>query len=509
MREAVFATNFTAVDWVIVALYLSMSVAIGLFANRFIARLSDYLVAGRGLKIYLAVATMTGTELGLVTVMYNAEQGFIGGFAGFHIGVVWSLACLAVGLTGLIVYKLRKARVMTIPEYYEQRFGKRVRWLGGVVLAFSGILNMGLFLQAGSRFVIGVTGLEPGSAAVKWVMTLMLLLVLLYTTLGGMVSVVITDYLQFVVLSAGMAIITVLATTQVGWENLFRVPLEHLGERGATWFNPLASQEYGLTYLIWMVFISLSAVTLWQSATLRALSAQSPQVAQRLYAWSSITFLARVIIPMFWGICAYVFVVQNPVLRERFFPANPAQALSSQYAMPIFLAKILPTGLLGLVVAGMMAAFMSTHDSYLLCWSAVLTQDIIAPLCRRPLSDRARILLTRIWIVLIGVFLLIWGLWYEAPVSLWNYMAGTGTIYLAGAFAVIVGGLYWKRASSTGALIAILCGLCAVPTIIPGAMERLALTDKEIAVLTFILCGVGMVVGSLLFPDRPKEEEGS
>ena len=102
-------------------------------------------------------------------------------------------------------------------------------------------------------------------------------------------------------------------------------------------------------------------------------------------------------------------------------------------AMPLLLGKIVPSGLLGILVAGLMAAFMSTHDSYFLCWSSVITRDVIGPLRKRPLSEKSQIRITRVLIVLIGAFLLWWGIWYELPESVWGYMAVTGTVYLGGA----------------------------------------------------------------------------
>ena len=112
---------------------------------------------------------MTGTELGLVTVMYAAQSGYNGGFASFHIAVIAGVVTLFVGLTGFVVGPLRKTGVLTIPEYYERRFGRRVRIFGGIILASAGILNMGLFLKLGAKFIVGVTGLPPDGAALPMV----------------------------------------------------------------------------------------------------------------------------------------------------------------------------------------------------------------------------------------------------------------------------------------------------------------------------------------------------
>lgn len=499
----VFSTNFATIDWIIVSVYICIPVVIGILVKKYIRQLSDFIVAGRSLRLFIAIATLTGTELGLVTVMYNSELGFLHGFSAFHVGLIETVCILAIGLTGFIVYKLRQHRVMTIPEFYDKRFGKNVRIVGGFILALGGILNMGLFLQAGARFMMGVTGYS-NPAGLKLFMSVMLIMVLVYTVAGGMVSVVLNDFLQFVVLSVGMIIGSIFAIKAIGWENLFKIP-EPVD--GASWFNPVAEGSgFGTIYVIFMVVLTFSAGALWQSGTLRALSAKTPRVAKQLYAWSSISYLARRVIPMLWGICAFIFVSQTPKFLSAF---QGPDALNSQFGMPIFIAKILPSGFLGLIAAGMFAAFMSTHDSYLLSWSSVITQDIIAPLKRSPLSDKSRLLITRVCIVSIGLFLLIWGLWFEAPVSLWNYMAVTGTIYLAGAFTVVTAGLYWKRASKTGAMIALLAGLIAILGIGPwtkGENVPFYLTDKFIGILTFVIAFLGMVFGSLLFPDKNKAE---
>ena len=137
-----------------------------------------------------------------------------------------------------------------------------------------------------------------------------------------------------------------------------------------------------------------------------------------------------------------------------FFAKDESTILNNLYALPIFLGKIIPAGFIGVLTAGMIAAFMSTHDSYLLCWSSVITQDIIAPLKNNNLSDHRRIQWTRIIIIIIGIYILYWGLIYDGTEDIWDYMAITGSIYFTGAISVLIGGLYWEKASSTGAIFA-------------------------------------------------------
>ena len=518
-------TNFTTWDWLIVAAYLSATVAIGLYVNRYIKNMSDYVVAGRSLKSFIAIATMVGTELGLVTVMYSAQKGFTGGFAAFHIGLVAGVVTLIVGFTGFIVVPLRQMGVMTIPEFYERRFGRGVRILGGLLLAGAGILNMGMFLKAGAIFVAALTGLagsveldvglgEPLAISyVNIVMTVLILLVLVYTILGGMVSVVITDYMQFVVLSFGLLLSCALAVHHLGWSNLIETVKTVHGEAG---FNPLDAEGFGPSYITWQIFVAgLVSCAVWQTAVMRACAAESTQVVKRLYIWSSIGFMIRFMIPQFLGICALAFMWRHPQGQAIFFTGG-GQVVDdpelTMYAMPVFLGQILPVGLIGLVGAGMLAAFMSTHDSYLLCWSSVLVQDVINPVLGGRLCTRVRLLLARLLIFLIGMFLLVWSLWYPLGQDLWDYMAVSGAIYAIGAFAVLLAGLYWKRASRTGAYLALICGLFAVLGLGP-VMKAVGLTKLEVVLhrpptsadvglVATVMALVLMVAGSLLFPDK-------
>ncbi len=503
LTNAASQTNFTPLDWVIVVVYLLLSVGVAFFVKRYAGNMTNFVSAGRAVGTWLGIATLTGTEMGLITVMYSAQKGFTSGFAAFHIGVIAGIVAFLIGVTGFIVVRLREHEVLTIPEYYEKRFGRRTRILGGIMLAFGGLLNMGLFLKVGAMFIVGITGMVPDSVAVNTVMVVLLALVLVYTVIGGMISVVITDYIQFVILSVGILVAGWLAIESVGptpgfwvgWDNLFETVRTHKGEAG---FNPVAADSsFGFEYVAWMFFLGIVNCALWPTAVARALAMESTTALKRQYTWSSISFAIRMIIPNLLGVCAFVFVMTKaPDLQAVFFPEEAdAKAVDNLYAMPIFLGRILPAGLIGLITAAMIAAFMSTHDGYLLCWSTVITQDVIAPLFKERLDNPTRIKITRVLIVLIGLYILYWGLFYTGEEDIWDYMAVTGAIYFTGAFSLLFGGLYWHRASSTGAVLALLVGITAVlglgpvqkavHTFIPGSIAERNITAIDDTTIEF------------------------
>ncbi|GAG09535.1 unnamed protein product, partial [marine sediment metagenome] len=264
-----------------------------------------------------------------------------------------AIVTLLVGLTGFIVVPLRRMRVMTIPEFYERRFGKTIRIMGGIILAFAGIINMGMFLKAGSLFVAGVTGLTD-PVYIKIIMTVMLGMVLIYTTLGGMVAVVVLDYIQFVVLSFCLLFMCILSIQHLGWDNLIDTVAKLRGEAG---FNPFHEGGFGFSYVAWMFFGGLASCAIWQTAVIRACAAESTSVVKKLYTWSSIGFLIRWLLPVFLGVSAFVFIANDPHLKAIFIPDGAeASPDTTMLAMPIYLSRVIPFGLIGVITAGMLAA---------------------------------------------------------------------------------------------------------------------------------------------------------
>jgi len=517
--DGMFTNNFSTVDWVIVACYLSLSIAIGILANRYTRSVSAYMVGGAAAGTSLNTASYVGTYLGLVTVMYAAQDAFSNGFAYVTVGFFGLFAAGFIGSTGFCVRKLREMKLLTLPEYFERRFSRRTRIVAASVCVLAGVLNMGLFPKMGATFITYATGLNSYTdlgldpeTIVNLITSALIVLVLIYTVLGGMVSVVITDYMQFVVLSVGMGfgVYCCLDYPGLGWSTMIETLAEHRGER---MFNPLAPGGYGWVWVIFNIFIFFFATLAWAPEATRTLTARSPSVARKTFLFVAPANFIRIGIPALWAVAAFTLVSQHEELRAYFFPdgldaapSNPGQA------MPLALGAIVPSGLLGILVAGLMAAFMSTHDSYLLCWSSVIARDIVSPLRNRRLDGRQEIFVTRVSVVVIGLFLLVWGIWYPLDESVWNYMAVTGSVYLSGAGVALIGGIYWKRASEAGAIAAFFAGLVAIAGLFLDPINELSgldITQPLVGLFSFCFCAIVFVTVSLLVPDqdvRQKQE---
>ncbi len=478
--------NFHLIDWVILVVYLAGTVYIGLRARRYVENMEGYYVAGRKVKVALGSATLIATEIGVVTFMYFGQLGYLTGFSCFILGLIGVFGYMVIGRTGFIVSGLRRLKVITIPEFYELRYDKSVRWLGGVLLFVGGVLNMGVFLRFDGIFLTETMGLGEKEKAV--VMVIMLIIVVSYTILGGMFSVVITDFIQFVVLSFGMLIATIFVLSKVSMASIAHTVVTQYGKAGV---DPITNPQFGWVFIFWMLVGSIALSALNQPAVSKSFASESPEVGRKVFLFSGFTLAGRYMIPMLWGVAALAM----------FGPK-----INSLVAMPRLLGTLVPSGLLGLMVAGMLAASMSTYSAYLLAWSTVATRDIIAPLLKSPMSDKANVAMTRIVAGAIGIFMLVFGLFYQLPSTAFQYLSLTGAMYAAGAFACVTAGLYWKKANIVGAYSGLALGAVAPAAFLvlsqfqdtlPKGLHFLINVNVS-GFLSFVLAAAGMVIGSLL-----------
>ena len=490
------------VDAAIVGAYLLATMVVGVIVRRHVSKVEHFLLAGREMDVALGVASLAATEFGIVTCVYTAQNGFKYGFAGATPGILNAGAMLVVGLTGFCITPLREAGVVTLPELFERRFGARVRAASAVVMVLGGLLNMGVFLRTGGEFLLAVSGVADLSGSGGWLqthtlelaMTVLLLLVGVYTVLGGMLSVLVTDFLQFVVMSAGLLVVTVLVLLRVGWANLVAAVERNLGAGG---FNPLANPVMGWPYVLFNACLNMAVVLTWMAVIQRVLAAKDARTGRQVYVRTSFFFVARFLVPGIWGIAALAL----------FGPK-----VDSLQAMPRFLAGFVPVGVMGLLLAAMLAADMSTDSSYMLTWASLIYNDLLARFRRRRWSEREGLRVNRLIVAAIGVFLLAYGLWYPLKGDLWTYLGVTGTIYLASMSTLLVACCYWRRASPTGAAAAIVTG-AAIPVAylvleqLPAtsAFARNSVGPYWSGLAAYVGSALAMIVGSWIRPARREE----
>ncbi len=455
--------------------------------------LAAFFVAGRNVNLPMAVATIGATEIGLITIAYNAQKGFGEGFAAFHIGVAAFIGCLFVALTGFVVAPLRRTGVLTVAEFYEQRYGRDIRVVGGLIMFLAGVLNIGLFLKVAALFILPLLPPEIGGASIGYLMLLLIVIAVAYTAIGGMRAVIITDVLQFWMMLIGFVAVTIYLTDIVPLSEVIGTVKELKGEAG---FNPVVNEGFGLDYMMWMVVVAgVSSAAIWPTALSKALCIESEETTKKAYLISAFFFAGRIVLPAFLGILAFTYFARNGASAVD-LTGDTKLAATAQ-----FMAEVLPVWFAALIVVVFFASFMSTQDGYLFCWASIASRDILGVLSGRVDDEAFQKRWTRIFIILIAAYELYWGLFYKGSEDIWNYLSITGSIYFSSGIVLLAGGLYWQGATRLGAWCALLLGLTALLAFGPvqAALGWLnGWSEAQIGFLSIGLALFGFVAGSLL-----------
>ncbi len=467
-------SHFALIDWLLVIGFLIFYACLGVRARMRSSSLDEFLVMGRRLGPLWGVATMAATETGLITLIYFSEEAYLSGFVAFSIAALAALTMWIVGRTGFVIRSLRNLEVRTMPEFMEGRFNTRVRSITGLAAFAVGVLNMGIFLQVESWFMAILMGIPESRILV--VMAVMLVIVVAYTMLGGMYSVVLTDVVQFIMIVVGVGVTTYcIVVSAGGWGKMVDAVSVHYGNAG---FNILSARRYGILFLSFTTLYYLSGWSSWQPVVARVLSMRDIRMALKLYRLSSLFMFMRAAFPMIWGIGSLAIL---------------GKISQSNTALPVTLVRILPPGWMGVVTVGFISASMSTYSSYLLAFSSILIQDVVGPNMKRQPDERQRFRFTQLGVLLIGIFIYMWGALYHLNESIFRYLTLTGALSYAASLTVLVGGIYWKRANVRGAYWAFLGS--AAPPIACLAMP--AIDPTYAGLLSFVLAPAGLLTGSL------------
>jgi solute:Na+ symporter, SSS family len=292
---------------------------------------------------------------------------------------------------------------------------------------------------------------------------------------------------------------------------------------GPAGFNPFVYDirtKLGWQYVLSNLLTNTATVLTWQTCIARLLAAKDTKTGRQVYTGTAFFFVCRWLIPGIWGIGALATLSAPHLLELGRIAKTMGETDSSLFAMPYYLSLIVPSGLMGILVAAMLAADMSTDSSYMLTWGSVIYNDILAPFRKQPWSEKKGILINRFIVAAIGLFLLFWGLWYKLEGNLWEYLQTTGTIYLSSMSIMLIGCCYWKRANSWGAFAAIVAGAgCPVLALSLNLFVKVKVADAAgklidtgwashtigdawVNIGTYALVAVAMVAGSLLKPRK-------
>src|SRR5881409_4148796 len=466
-------------DWVIIGLYFALLLAVAWWvARRNRDTPDDYFLAGRNLGWFLVGASIFASNIGSEHVVGLAGAGATSGVALAHYELhAW---CLLV-LGWVMVPFYARSLVFTMPEFLERRFSPAARTVLSLISLVAYVLTklaVGIF-AGGVVFGVLLPELHIRTFNNFWIGSVaVVLLTGLYTVLGGMRAVAYTDALQTILLVTGSALLTIFGLKALGgWGALRAVldpdmfnlwkPLVPHGLTG-TWAavkEPTRIAWYFNGNYPWLGMLFCAPIIgLWywttdQYIVQRALGARDEREARRGSIFAAFLKLLPVFIFIIPGMIALALAKTGraPGLAAMVGPDGRAIPGVAQAAFPLMVVKVMPAGIRGLVVAGLLAALMSSTAGAFNASSALFTIDFYQRL--RPQSTQHHL----VWVgrVATGVMVLISLLWIpviQGSKGLYDYLQGVQGYLAPPIFAVFFLGVSFKRLNAKGCLAALIVG---------------------------------------------------
>jgi SSS family solute:Na+ symporter len=463
--------NLALVDWIIVVALFGVMLSGVFVARRHSRSVVDFLAAGRTAGRYMISISQGMAALGAITIIGILEMNYVAGFSMSWWGMTMGVVILIVTVSGWVIYRFRQTRALTLAQFFERRYSRRFRIFAGVLAFGAGLINFGIFPAVVARFFIHFCGIPEeftfvGLTISSFPVTMIVLLsiALFFVFSGGQVAVIITDFIQGVFVNVVFVVVVLFLLSKVGWPQIFQA----LGEapEQASLINPFKTshvEDFNFWYfLIGVIGIFYGALS-WQGTQGYNASAKDAHEAKMGSVLSNWRGYPQGLLVLFVPIVAYTvmhhadFAVQAQAVNEG-LAGLESEAIQSQLRTPLVLVELLPVGLMGAFAAVMLAAFISTHDTYLHSWGSIFIQDVVMPFRKKPLAEKEHLRLLRYSIFGVAVFIFCFSMIYRQSQYIFLFFAITGAIFAGGSGAVIIGGLYWKRGTAAAAWSALLSG---------------------------------------------------
>ncbi|TDS14300.1 SSS family solute:Na+ symporter [Maribacter caenipelagi] len=484
-------------DWISITLYFLVLIGIAIWVIRKKEEnTEDYFLAGRNVGWFVVGASVFASNIGSEHVVGLAGTGASDKLP-LLIYEIQAWVVLILGWVFLPFYA--RSGVFTMPEFLEKRFDARSRWVLSIFSIIAYVLTkISVTIYAGGVVVAALLGIDFWTGAIATVV-----LTGIYTVLGGMRAVVYTETLQAVLLILGAAVLTYIGLDKVGgWGSM----QETLGPEYFNMWRPATDPDFPWPSLL----ITSTIVGIWywctdQYIVQRTLTARNIKEGRRGTIFGALLKLLPVFLFLIPGIIALTLKIRGELHWD-----------SPDEAFPVLMSNLLPSGLRGLVAAGLLAALMSSLASVFNSCSTLFTVDIYKKL--NPNTPEKKLVRTgqiaTIFVVVVGIIWIpimanISGVLYEYLQSVQAYIAPPIT-------AVFILGIFYKRINSTGAFATLIMGIIVAffriaLELVKGSLDPDgflyhlgAMNFLSFGAWFFLFCLIFLVVVSLLTkaPDR-------
>jgi len=458
----------------LVTVYLLVTIAIGLMAAKRVQNASDFAIAGRHLPMAMIVTTTFATWFGSETVLGIPAKFVNGGLHGVVEDPFGAGFCLIfVGL--FFAGKLYRMTLLTISDYFRERYGRVVEVACSLIIMVS---YLGWVSAQVTALGLVFNLLSDGVVSMELGMVIGVASILAYTLFGGMWSVAITDFIQMIILVIGLSTLAVFAAGQAGGADKV-LALAISQDMFKFWPEPNTKD---------VLFFFASAITIMLG------SIPQQDVFQRVMSASSIKAATHG--PVIGGICyiLFAFVPMFLVVSAMIIMPDEAAALMAddpQKVLPTLVMRHMPFVMQVLFFGALLSAIKSCASATLLAPSVTFTENIWRQFHPHQ-SDKQELFAMRVTVLVFSMLVLGYAIRMQGT-SIYEMVSGAYQVPLVGAFVPLTFGLYWKRATTQGAIFALVLGLLTW-----GLFLATPAGDEFPAQLAGVLASLtGMVLGSL------------
>lgn len=490
-----------SVDWVVIVGYFLLVFGVAIWAalreRSKRGTSTDYFLAGRDAGWFLVGGSLFASNIGSEHLVGLAGTGAASGVPVAQFEILASLILLLLGW--LFVPFYLSSGVFTMPEFLERRYSPQARWYLAVISIIGYVLTkISVTIYAGGIVFEALMGVDFWTGAM-----VVVVVTGVYTVFGGLRAVLYTDLLQMFVLIGGAVAVTALGLSALGgWGAM----ADTVGPEFLSLWRPMSDPEFPWTGILFGA--PILGVWYWctdQFIVQRVLAAHGPNHARRGTVFAGYLKLLPLFIFVIPGVIAFALSQQG-----RLDLAQPDQAL------PTLVGVLLPVGLRGLVVAGLLAALMSSLSSVFNSTSSLVTLDVYKKL-RPAASERQLVLVGQATTaVLVGLGLLWIPLMELISGQLYTYLQSVQAYIAPPIAAVFLIGVFWRRVNASGAIASLLTGFVLgvgrlVAELNKSHLDGLLFTYADVnflhfAVILFAICTAVLVVVSLLTPKPPAEK---
>jgi SSS family transporter len=457
-----------------VILYLLLSIGIGIYASSKVHNAKDFAVAGRHLPLHIVTATVFATWFGAETVLGISATFVKEGLRGVVADPFGASLCLI--LAGLFfANRLYRMNLLTIGDYYRLRFSRTVEFITTIciVLSYLGwvsaqIKALGLVFNTVSGDVVSQQAGKLIGAAI----------VLTYTMFGGMWSVALLDFVQMTVIMCGMLFIAIFISGQTGG---ISAVVSHAAAAGKLDFFPRGGYTQWIPFLGAWVTMMLGSIP-QQDVFQRITSAKTEKIAVRGSVLGGSLYFVFAFVPMF---LAYSATLIDPKVFGNLLEQD------SQLILPTLILNYTPVFAQVIFFGALLSAIMSCSSATLLAPSVAFTENVLRHFMFKNMNDQQFLRAMRITVLCFGAFVVAFASLSSS--SIFEMVENAYKVTLVAAFTPLAFGLYWKRATNQGALLAIALGLAS--WISMEVFYTGELWPPQLVGLLFSI--TGMVVGSL------------